>query len=327
MSRTDMELAGRISEVASHFPDEWQEYQDWLRDIVSSHSVLHQRYSAWQATLIFRWRLLYFVIYIAAVIVFHRLLNRLREWFVVYGPLKDKLITVTAFITSLLSPWLPDSHPDRFIFQRTATLLAVAELTLCGVAALTGILLGFYYQPAAMGAHESLMAIAHDIPNGTLILSLHHVAGHGLIVLALVQLVVMFLGREFLPSWLTGWISGIGLTLIAIGLSWTATVLDWEQISFWRFKVELGIVASIPGVGPVLRDILSGGSGINSITIQHMYTLHSYVLAIAAMFLSITHLTALICQEQRWKPAETRFHVAKLCSESSPSGDSTSTPP
>jgi quinol-cytochrome oxidoreductase complex cytochrome b subunit len=38
----------------------------------------------------------------------------------------------------------------RHILQRTATLLAVAELTLCAIAAFTGILLAFYYQPTAL---------------------------------------------------------------------------------------------------------------------------------------------------------------------------------
>ena len=306
----DIELAGTIGRLARHFPEEWQEYQDWLRDIISSQSVLLKRYPAWQAVLIFRWRLFYFVAYVAGVILFNQLLTRLKSFFFSE---RDGIITQSILLARC-----------RYILQQTATLLAVAELTLCGVAVLTGILLAFYYQPTALGAHESLTMIANEVANGTLILSLHNVAGNGLIVLGLVQIVVMFLGREFLLSWFTAWISGIFLTLTAISLSWTAIVLNWEQTGFWRFKIELSIVASIPLVGSVLRDVLSGGSGISSITLQHMYTLHSYVLAIAAIFLSITHLTALLFQEQNWKPVETRLSLAKLLCKSAPNGDSPS---
>ena len=295
MSEKDLELAGRIGRLASHFPEEWQEYQDWLRDIIASRSVLQKRHQAWQTTLIFRWRLFYFVVYVAGVILFNQLLQRLKHFFFA----REAIVT---------QPILLNRY--RYILQRTATLLAVAELTLCGIAALTGILLAFYYQPTALRAYESLRMIVNQVTNGTIILSLHNIAGNGLIVLALVQIVVMFLGREFWPSWFTGWLSGICLTLTAIGLSWTAIVLTWEQTGFWRFKLELSIVASIPLVGSVLQDILSGGSGISSITLQHMYTLHSYVLAIAAILLSIIHLTALIFQEQNWKPEETRFSLA-----------------
>lgn len=320
MHEEDVKLAAKISSVAGRCPEMWQVYQDWLREIVASRAALLERYPAWQASIVFRWRLLYFVVYVVSITVFHFLLARLKRLFAAGEALKDKLLSTRDAVPSLL----PSFEGYRYILQRTATLLAVSELTLCVTAALTGILLAFYYQPVAMGAHESLDMIIHQVTSGALVLSLHQVAGNGLIVLALAQIVVMYLGRDFLPTWFTGWISGILLTLTAMGLSWTAIILNWEQTGFWRFKVELSIVASIPWVGPSLRDVLSGGSGINSLTLQHMYTLHSYVLAIAAVVLSIIHLTALIYQEQHWKPIEQRFSNIGLCGESASSRKSNS---
>ncbi|MEO0012083.1 MAG: hypothetical protein RLZZ535_472 [Cyanobacteriota bacterium] len=305
MNSQDLEIAGKIGKLVSHFPEEWSEYQDWLRDIIASRSVLQKLYPAWQTMVIFRWRLLYFVAYVGTVMVVNRLLKKLQNLF-------NFIIPSTAVATIIQFMRLVQY---RYILQRTATLLAVAELTLCAIAAFTGILLAFYYQPTALGAYKSLSMIVNEVTNGSLILSLHNLAGHSLIVLALVQILVMFLGRQFLLSWLTAWISSICLALTAIGLSWTAIILNWEQTSFWRFKIELGIVASIPLVGSNLRDLLSGGDGINSITLQHMYALHSYILVIVAIFFSITHLTALICQEQNWKPEDKRFRLIQLYSE------------
>ena len=315
----DLEFTSSVSHLLSKFPEVWQQYQDWLREIVASRSVLQQRYPAWQGTLIFRWRLLYFILYVGGVIVVTRLQQTLQSFSVARVAGKVSRLSERQSVTELTG-----INRYRYILQRTATLLAVAELTLCGVAALTGILLAFYYQPTAPGAYQSLSMITHEVTNGTLILSVHHIAGNGLIVLGLVQIVVMFLGREWLLPWLSAWISGLFLTLTAIGLGWTAIVLNWEQTSFWRFRVELSIVAAIPWVGPGLRDVLSGGSGISSITLQHMYTLHSYVLAIAALLLSTLHLTALICQEQNWKPKEMRLSLAKLFNESIPKKKSSS---
>jgi quinol-cytochrome oxidoreductase complex cytochrome b subunit len=305
MNDRDLEITGKISKLVSHFPAEWSEYQDWLRDIIASRSVLQKLYPAWQTMVIFRWRLLYFVAYVGTIMVVNRLLKKLQNLF-------NFIIPSTAVATIIQFMRLVQY---RYILQRTATLLAVAELTLCAIAAFTGILLAFYYQPTALGAYKSLSMIVNEVTNGSLILSLHNLAGNSLIVLALVQIVVMFLGRQFLLSWLTAWISNICLTLTAIGLSWTAIILNWEQTSFWRFKIELGIVASIPLVGSNLRNLLSGGDGINSITLQHMYALHSYILVIVAIFFSITHLTALICQEQNWKPEDKRFKLIQLYSE------------
>ena len=304
MSSKDFEIARKIGEFVRHFSAEWSEYQDWLRDIVASRSILEERHPNWLAVTIFRWRLLYFVAYVVMIMMIDRSFEKLKDFCQKprWGATIVKLLRLERY---------------SYILQRTATLLAVAELTLCGIAAFTGILLAFNYQPSALGAYDSLMAIANEVSNGALILSLHNFAGNSLIVLALVQIVVMFLGRQrFSMSWLTAWISGICLTLTAIGLSWTAIILNWEHISFWRFKIELSIVASIPLVGSNLRSILLGGNSINSITVQHMYALHSYILVIAAIFLSVTHLTALVFREQNRKSEAIRLNMPKLCGES-----------
>jgi cytochrome b6 len=187
----------------------------------------------------------------------------------------------------------------RFALQRISTVLAVSLLGLTLIAAVTGALLAYYYEPTAGGAHESLKLLSTAVVNGALVRSIHDTAGNLVIGLALIQLVVMFLGRQFRLSWLAAWTSGILFTLAAIGLGWTAMILDWDQIGYWRFKVELGNLRAIPLIGTQLTEILTGGIGINSITVQHLYALHSYLLAIAGVALAIVHLTALISQDQR----------------------------
>ena len=309
MNSQDLKIAGKISKLLGHFSAEWLEYQDWLRDIVSSYSILQQRHPAWLTAVIFRWRLLYFATYVGTVVITNQLLEKLAS-------LRRNFLNFTILSKIATMTKLNDRNRYIYILQRTATLLAVAELTLCAIAGFTGILLAFYYQPTALGAYESLRAIVNQVNHGSLILSLHNLAGNSLIVLALVQIVIMFLGRQFLLPWLTAWISGICLTLTTIGLSWTAIVLNWEQTSFWRFKIELGIVASIPLVGANLKNILIGGNGIDSITLQHMYALHSYILAIIAVLLSITHLGALIYQEQNLKSEDKQFRFTQLCNKS-----------
>jgi cytochrome b6 len=183
--------------------------------------------------------------------------------------------------------------------QRLATLLAVIALSLVLLAAVTGILLAFYYEPSAGGAYESLRMITEDIAGGSLIRSLHDIAGNGLVAVALLQIIVLFLGRQFNWGWFTAWLSAGFLALFAIGLGWTAILLDWDQIGYWRLKVELGIIGSLPVIGEPLRVILQGGDSIGSTTVEHLYTLHSYVLSMVAVTLSLLHLGALVYQEYR----------------------------
>lgn len=185
-----------------------------------------------------------------------------------------------------------------FILRRSSTILAVSVLTLTLLAAITGGLLAFNYQPTAGGAFESLTQITTEVPFGWLIRRVHDLAGNLVIVVALIQMVVMFLGERFCRSWLTAWISGILFILAAIALGWTAMLLDWSQIGFWRLRVELSIIESVPIAGSIIRDILTGGGAIGSITVGHMYALHSYVLSIGALVLSAVHLTGLVFQER-----------------------------
>ena len=189
----------------------------------------------------------------------------------------------------------------NFALRRTATILSVAILTLAFIASISGIFIAFYYEPNAGNAYQSLVTVNSLIPYGWLIYSLHNLAGNGIIVVALFQLIVLFLGRQFRRSWLTAWISAILLTLATIGLGWTAMILSWNQLGYWRLKVELGTIASIPLIGETLRNILTGGGGINTSTVVHFYTIHSYVLSIAAIALAVVHLVALVIQEQEQK--------------------------
>ena len=186
----------------------------------------------------------------------------------------------------------------NFLLRRSATILAIAILTLAIVAAVTGIFIGFYYQPVAGNAYKSLAYINDRVSFGWLIYGLHNISGNGIIVVSLIQLIVLFLGRQFKASWLTAWIGGILLTLSTIALGWTAMILSWTELGFWRLKVELSIIGSIPLIGETIQNILVGGGGINTNTITRFYTLHGYVLSVTAIVLSVVHLVALLIQEQ-----------------------------
>lgn len=196
-----------------------------------------------------------------------------------------------------------NSNQYFFVLRRLATFLAIATLTLSLIAAVTGTLLAFNYEPTAGGAYDSINRIASEISNGWLIKDLHDISGNGIIVVSLVQIVVMFLGRQFRLGWLIAWIGGIALTLTAIALSWTAMILDWTQTGYWRLSIELGTIEAIPVVGPELREILTGGGAIATATVERLYAIHSYILPVGAIALAVIHLSGLLIQERQQRQA------------------------
>ena len=183
-----------------------------------------------------------------------------------------------------------------YLLRKLATILALAIFTLCLLAAITGVLIAFYYSPTTTTAYSSIEYIDKQVANGWLVRSLHNTSGNALIAVSLLQIIVLFLGRHLLKSWLVSWISGIFLSLSAIGLGWTAMNLEWSQLGYWRFKIELSIIESIPLIGQYLRQFLLGGESISTITLQHLFTIHSYVLAVVALGLSTIHLVSSLFQ-------------------------------
>jgi cytochrome b6 len=184
--------------------------------------------------------------------------------------------------------------------RRLSTILAVVILTLTLIAAVSGVLMAFYYQPTAAAAHHSLQYIDGQVNYGWLVHRLHDLAGNLLVGLGAVQIVAMFIGQRQRLSWIGAWFSGILITVTAIGLGWTAMILDWSQIGYWRLKVELGTIATIPLLGGTLKEILTGGS-IGTQTIGRMFAIHSYVLALGAVAFAIGHLISLLYQEREIK--------------------------
>ncbi|WP_373539085.1 cytochrome b N-terminal domain-containing protein [Chamaesiphon sp.] len=176
--------------------------------------------------------------------------------------------------------------------QKLATILAIAIFALCLLAAITGVSLAFYYTPSTTNAYSSIAYINNQVANGWLMISLHNIAGNGLIAVSLIQIVVMFFGRQLVGGWIVGWISGIFLTLTAIGLGWTAMNLEWSQLGYWRLNIELSIIESVPFIGQFLRQLLLGGDAIGTISLEHLFTIHSYLLSAVALGLSLVHLVS-----------------------------------
>lgn len=184
------------------------------------------------------------------------------------------------------------------LMRRLATILATSIVTLVALVSISGILLAFYYRPVAGGAHDAVEQIMTQVPYGWLFQSLHRIAADGIVILGLLQLVVMFMSEQFCRTWLTAWISGIFLTLVGIGAGWTAMSLKWTQVGYWRLSVELGTISAIPLVGPTLRQIITGGGGISTLALEHLYTLHSYVLGALSIGLAVVHLLSTLKHER-----------------------------
>src|SRR4029453_95371 len=130
---------------------------------------------------------------------------------------------------------------------------------------------------------ESIRYIDEDVGHGAgrLVRGLHHWGASSIIVLAFLHLIrVYFTGAYKRPRGLL-WVVGVALFGILLGFGFTGYLLPWDLKGFWATDVGINIVASLPGIGPKLADLLRGGPEIGAPTLTRLFALH--VLALPAV--------------------------------------------
>jgi cytochrome b-561 len=157
---------------------------------------------------------------------------------------------------------------------------------------LSGAPLLFLYVPSVERAYSSIKDIEFVVTFGSWLRSVHRVAAHAMVVVVALHLVRVFLtgaykngvGQGQKREW--NWVIGVFMLLLTLLLSFTGYLLPWDQLAFWAVTVGTNIAASIPFVGPQVRELLIGGRAIDQPTLIRFYVLHIVVLpgALGALF-------------------------------------------
>ena len=149
----------------------------------------------------------------------------------------------------------------------------------------TGLALAMSYAPSATDAWASVWYVQNRLPLGALIRSLHQWGTSAIVVaLGLHVLLTALAGRYRRPHEVTWWLSIVALFLV-LGAAMTGNPLPWDQHGFWGARVESGIMASQPLVGPLLVRIFLGGNDLGNLTLTRFYALHAIVLPLALIAL------------------------------------------
>jgi quinol-cytochrome oxidoreductase complex cytochrome b subunit len=157
---------------------------------------------------------------------------------------------------------------------------------------LSGLPLLFLYVPSVERAYASVKDIEWVVTFGSWIRSVHRLSAHLMVAAVFLHLVRVFLtgaykngaGRGQRRQW--NWVLGVGMLVLTLFLSFTGYLLPWDQLAYWAVTVGTNIAASIPGIGPAVREVLIGGRNIDQPTLIRFYALHVIFLpgALAALF-------------------------------------------
>jgi ubiquinol-cytochrome c reductase cytochrome b subunit len=135
------------------------------------------------------------------------------------------------------------------------------------------------------GAFASIIRISEDLPGGLLLRRLHVVAGHLLMLALIAHLLRTLATGAFRHPRLWIHVSGVGLLLVALGLTYTGELLPFSLVAGSSLRIGEAVVNSLPIIGEQLR-ILVFGPELPS---QRFMTLAwaSHVLLLPAAFVGL----------------------------------------
>ncbi len=148
-------------------------------------------------------------------------------------------------------------------------------------------MLGAYYRPSS--PYSSASYVIKNVEFGQLVRSVHHWSAYLLIFLLLLHVLRGLLQGRYRVS-RRSWIVGSLMGSVLLGISFTGSLLIWDQRAYWATVIGMSAVETIPYIGGSLKTLFLGGGEVTPITIGRFYALHTLILPAFLVALVIFHL-------------------------------------
>ena len=197
-----------------------------------------------------------------------------------------------AIVSNFALHWFPAKVYKPSLDWSYSFWLGTISAALLLLLVVSGLPLLFLYVPSVERGYASVKDIEWVVTFGSWIRSVHRLSAHLMVGAVALHLVRVFLtgaykngsGRGQRREW--NWVIGVAMLLLTLFLSFTGYLLPWDQLAYWAVTVGTNIAASVPLVGPQLRELMIGGRTIEQATLIRFYVLHVIFLpgALGALF-------------------------------------------
>lgn len=154
---------------------------------------------------------------------------------------------------------------------------------------LTGTLLLAYFRPGKE-AYESVRQITYDVDFGWLIRSAHSWSANLMVLAVFVHMFSVFFMKAYRKPREFGWWSGLLLLGLTLVFGFSGYLLPMDELSYFATKVGLQIPGMIPGLGPMITDLVRGGMEVGEATVQRFFALHAVILPLLFLPILLFHL-------------------------------------
>jgi len=157
------------------------------------------------------------------------------------------------------------------------------------VQGLTGIMLAFYYKPAAAEAYNSILYIENEVRFGGAIRMIHHWAANGMIVMCVAHMLRVFIMGAYKKPRELNWVSGVLLLFLTLLFGFTGYLLPWDQRAYWATTVGTDIGGALPAIGNLILVFLRVGWDVSEATLGRFYGLHIIVTPLLTVAFMAAH--------------------------------------
>lgn len=153
----------------------------------------------------------------------------------------------------------------------------------------TGVLLLFPYEPSIDRAYDSVVALGTDVPFGQFVRNIHRWAANLAVIATVLHLLRVVFTGAFHGARRGNWIVGVFLLSLILASNFTGYLLPWDQVAYWAVTISTSMLDYVPGIGPVLQQLLRGGSEVGPRTLSTFYVLHIVFLPVGMVVLLSLH--------------------------------------
>jgi ubiquinol-cytochrome c reductase cytochrome b subunit len=190
-----------------------------------------------------------------------------------------------AFLRLSLEEEMPGGTSYAYVFGSSVFIVFLLQV-------ITGVWQLLYFVPMIDRAYDSLNFLRIEVPFGWLIHGLHYWGASAMIILVGLHISQVFVwGAYKNPRQLT-WLIGVAQLVLTLALGFTGPVLPWDERGYWEAEVAVSSAGTVPLLGSLARNLLSGGSALGQMTLSRFFFLHVAILPAILLTMIGLHLVA-----------------------------------
>lgn len=210
-----------------------------------------------------------------------RILKFVWDWF-------DDITGVSGWLIPLAKHPVPHARKSAWFY-----VLGSATLVVFVVQIVTGVALASAYVPSAGQAYHTLVFI-DSTRFGHIVRGIHDFGASAMIILIGVHAIRVYLFGAYKYPRQMGWLTGVALLFLTLGMAFTGQLLRWDQTGVWTVVIAAEQAGRTPFIGNWLGHFILAGDTAGGATLSRFFALHVFFIPAFIFFFIAFHLYLVI---------------------------------